>query len=159
MTEGSVVRRATPDDVAAIVRVVNDAFEVERFFKTAPRTDDAGVRALMETGEFLVIVGEDGALDGAVYLSVIGSRGYLGMLSVTPAAQGRGIGRRLHDAAEHQCRAAGCDLLEIHLVDIRPELFSYYERLGFEPNGETRPFPVPQHATQPCHLVVMTKPV
>jgi hypothetical protein len=29
--------------------------------------------------------------------------------------------------------------------------------VGFAHTGETRPFPEPRFATQPCHLLVMTK--
>jgi len=159
MRELTSVRFARPDDADAIVRVVNDAFDIESFFKSAPRTTPEDVRALMRSGQFLVLDCPSGGLAGAVYLSIDGSRGYLGMLSVDPATQGQGIGRLLQNAAEERCRDAGCSLLEIHIVDIRPELKPYYERLGFAANGEVRPFPHPEHATRPCHLIVMTKPL
>ena len=159
MTTPVQVRTAVPADTMAIVRVVNDAFEVESFFKNAKRTDADGVRELMSKGTFLVAGGAGDALIGSVFMSIDGERGYFGMLSVDPASQGGGVGRALQAEVERRCRDAGCRVLEIHVVDLRTELPPYYERLGFNATGETLPFPSPDHATQPCHLVVMSKPL
>jgi len=41
---------------------------------------------------------------------------------------------------------------------VRENLFGYYEKLGFTPYGVV-PFPVPEKARMPLHLVQMTKPL
>jgi ribosomal protein S18 acetylase RimI-like enzyme len=64
-----------------------------------------------------------------------GAVGEITHLLVDPAAQGRGVGRALVDAAVVQCRAAG--LSEVELVT--PPDFAarrFYERLGFVPGED-----------------------
>ena len=162
-------RVATDADVPAIVRVVNRAYHVEAFFLAGSRTTDDDVRARLAqpNAGFLVIDGEEaGALVGAVYVERrdIGSlgghatRGYFGMLSVDPDAQGRGVGRALIDAAEAHCRAAGRRFLDISVVNLRTELPPFYAAFGFAPY-DTAPFPGGEGLKRPAHLVLMTKPL
>jgi hypothetical protein len=44
------------------------------------------------------------------------------------------------------------------VVNVRENLFGDYEKLGFTPYGVV-PFPVPEKARMPLHLVQMTKPL
>ena len=152
-------RLATTDDVPGLVRVINDAYRVEDFFIDGDRTNAADIRdkLAVERGGFLVVDGEaDGWLAAAVYVEIRGGRGYFAMLSVDPRRQGQGLGRMLVSAAEAHCRAAGCDWLDLEIVDLRPELPAFYAPLGFGPIG-TAPFPEPRKLRRPAHLVVMTK--
>ena len=86
------------------------------------------------------------------------SRGYLGLLSVGPDAQGQGHSRLLVAAVEDHCRNAGCSFLDITVVNVRSELFPFYAKLGFAA-FDVLPFPVPELARQPLLLVRMTKPL
>ena len=151
------VRVAASADVDAVVRIVNAAFEVEAFFKRGARTDADDVLARMAKGEFLLVDGPDGVPAATVYMSSDDDKGYLGMLAVDPGRQGRGLGRLLTDAVEARCRAAGCRLVEIHVVNLRQELPAFYERLGYVATGERLPFPDEEHATAPCDMIVMVK--
>jgi len=63
------------------------------------RIDSEKVRALFETGNFLLLY-EAEQLVGCVYVEVKGKRGYLGLLGVRPERQKSGFGRRLTTAAE-----------------------------------------------------------
>jgi GNAT superfamily N-acetyltransferase len=150
------VRTATTADAEAIACVINAAFVVERFFKRGDRTHPGEIAELMMDGEFLVLDGEDATLDAAVFVRPTAPRGYFGMLSVKPALQGHGLARRLIDAAEDRCRRAGAYALDIYVVNLRTELPPYYRRLGYAESG-TLPFPHPEEATQPCHVIVMSK--
>jgi ribosomal protein S18 acetylase RimI-like enzyme len=154
------MRTATAAEAGAVARVINAAFDVERFFKRGERTSPAEVAGLMSVGEFLVLDGDSGgegqALAAAVYVRPSAPRGYFGMLSVDPSLQGRGFARQLIDAAEDRCRRAGAHVLDIYVVNLRPELLPYYRRLGYEESG-TIPFPRPEEASQPCHIIVMSK--
>ena len=150
------VRAAAPDDVPDLVRLINVAFAIERFFKTGDRTTVEEIRDLARRGEFLLLEGAQGSALGCVYWTRDGDDGYFGMLSIDPAHQGRGFGRRLIDAVESRCRAAGCPRIKIHIVNLREELPPLYRRLGYAESG-TRPFPSPEEATLPCHFIVMTK--
>ena len=85
-------------------------------------------------------------------------RGYFGMLSVNPALQGRGLGRRLVDAAENYARAQGCTAMDIRVVNLRTELLPFYRKLGYAETGEVEPVDDPR-ALQPFHFVTMSKPL
>ena len=86
------------------------------------------------------------------------ARGYLGLLAVDPDAQGQGLARKLLAAVEQQCREGGCNFLDITVVNVREDLFPIYATLGFAA-CDVLPFPVPERALQPLHLVKMTKPL
>jgi len=42
-----IVRDAHPDDVAALVNLINQAYIVEQFFVTGPRVSEADILTLM----------------------------------------------------------------------------------------------------------------
>jgi N-acetylglutamate synthase-like GNAT family acetyltransferase len=156
---GPTPREATRQDASAITALVNQAFEIEAFFKRGDRTDVDEIRRMMDAGQFLVIDGQEkGSLGACVYAELNGSSMYFGMLSVNPALQGQGVGRTLIDTVESKARAAGCDRIEIHVVNLRTELVPYYQRLGYVETGRL-PFPDDSKITQPCHFIVMTKPL
>ena len=85
-----------------------------------------------------------------------GDRAYFGMLSIDPARQRQGAGRRLIDAVEARARERGCRFMDIHIVNLREELPPYYRRLGYVESG-TLPFSEPERASRPCFFIVMTK--
>ena len=152
------LRTATPDDAAAIAALINQAFSVERFFIDGERTSTDEIRAMMRKGEFLVLA--DGALAAVVYIELRGERGYFGMLSVDPAQQKRGLGRKLVDIAEQRCREAGCRIMELQTVNLREELPPYYRKLGYVESG-TNPFTekAAERTKLPCHFILMEKPL
>jgi GNAT superfamily N-acetyltransferase len=149
------IRVATADDVEAVARLITLAYRVEDFFIEGDRTAPADIRHRMQHGVFLVLE-LDGALAGAVLVEVRGRTGYFGMLSVDPARQGQGLGRRLIDAAEDWCRTAGCGQMEIEVVSLRTELPPFYERLGYVLTW-TRPFPDRHKSRMACEFLVMRK--
>jgi GNAT superfamily N-acetyltransferase len=146
---------ADHEDAGEIARLVNLAYEVERFFVLGDRTSPDRVRAAMDMGAFLVVRNDSHDIIGCVYVETRDRRGTFGMLAVDPRAQGRGWGGQLIDAAEERARDAGCDTMEIQVVNLREELFPRYWKLGYVAVG-TRPY---EHrpTIQDCHFVVMTK--
>jgi len=145
------------EDAENIARLVNAAFRRERFFIDHDRTNPEKVRELLQKGKFL-LAEEAGALAGCVYVEVRGERGYFGLLAVDPALQRSGLGSLLVAAAEEYCRAAGCQFMDLTIVNLRTELPGFYHRFGYVESG-TLPFPSEQDANQPCHLVRMSKPL
>jgi GNAT superfamily N-acetyltransferase len=150
------LRIATPEEAPALARLINLAFRVELFFKAGERTSAEGVVALMRTGEFLVLDGDDGAPTAVVYVSRNDRRAYFGMLSVEPRLQGQGLAKHIIAEVEDRCRRAGCDAMDIYVVNLRAELPGYYHKLGYVESG-TREFPEPEELIRPCHLIVMSK--
>src|SRR5579863_2566836 len=150
-------RMAEPEDAEDIARLVNAAFRPERFFIDADRTNPEKVRAHLQKGKFL-LVEQAGTLAGCVYVELRGERGYFGLLAVDPEVQRSGLGTRMVAAAEEYCRDAGCQFMDLTIVNLRKELPGFYNRLGYTESG-TLPFPSDQQANQPCHLVKMSKPL
>jgi GNAT superfamily N-acetyltransferase len=154
-------RIASESETAELARLINEAFIVEAFFKIGDRTDVNEIATVMDAGgEFLV---EDEVLPdgrheivGCIYVHCEAERAYFGMLSITPARQRQGLGRRLIDAAEARARERGCRVMDLHIVDLREDLPDYYRRLGYEEHG-TLPFPDGERTTLPCRFIVMSK--
>src|SRR5207245_537390 len=133
------LRTATPSDVDEVARLINAAFRPERFYIDSDRTNPEQVQALFAKAKFLLLF-DDAALVGCVYVELRGERGYFGLLAVDPGRQRAGIGARLIAAAEQECRAAGCRFMDLTLVNLRVELPPYYRRFGYVESG-TLPFP------------------
>jgi len=152
-----LIRRATPDDIPAIVRVINAAYEVERAFIDGERTD-AGEIAAHLAGDVILVLEEDAAVTGCVLVKPHGARGYFGLLSVDPARQGGGRARRLIEAAEAHCRAAGCTVMDLYVVNLREELIPFYRRFGYV-EGETIPWTsgATERLKRPAHFIRFSK--
>jgi N-acetylglutamate synthase-like GNAT family acetyltransferase len=148
-------RRATRSDVTALTALINLAYEVEKFFKIGDRTDEAEVAELLDESVFLVRE-ENGQIVAGVHVLVQGERGYFGLLAVHPARRGERLGARLVAAAEAYCREAGCRAMDLSVVHLRAELPPFYRALGYA-ERTTAPFPHPERANQPCHMIVMSK--
>jgi ribosomal protein S18 acetylase RimI-like enzyme len=148
-------RPASDADVPALVRLINAAFVVEQVVFDGNRVDDLGVRAYMSGGTFLVAE-DSGALAGCVYIETRNDRSYLGLLSVQPARQGAGLGRRLVAAAEALARESGSRAMDLRVISARGELLPFYQRLGYEV-VRTEPFPANLIPKAPAHYILMSK--
>jgi predicted N-acetyltransferase YhbS len=150
------IRLAIEGDFDAVMRLINTAFEVEKFFKAEDRVNAPMLRDYFTKGVFLVSE-DEGQLTGCVFVELKSERAYLGLLSVDPSRQKVGIGRRLTAAAEEFARESGAHFMDITVVNLRTELPPIYEKLGYRVTG-TAPFPGEQMPiTQPCHFICMSK--
>lgn len=145
-------RRASGDDVAAVVALVNSAYRgessragwtTEADFLDGQRTDADEVAQLVAAKDSVILLCcADGALIGSVHLERQGQAAYLGMLVIEPVLQGRGIGKQFMDAAERYARDTwGVARMMMTVIRFRGELIAYYERRGYRRTGERRPFP------------------
>jgi ribosomal protein S18 acetylase RimI-like enzyme len=80
---------------------------------------------------------------GCVELRVQQEKLYLGMLSVKPDTQGKGVGKELMKAAEIHARKNGVSKIFMTVISVRKELIDWYIRHGYQLTGETKPFVVP----------------
>uniref|UniRef100_A0A7S1NIR2 Major facilitator superfamily (MFS) profile domain-containing protein n=1 Tax=Eutreptiella gymnastica TaxID=73025 RepID=A0A7S1NIR2_9EUGL len=146
------VQPADPEDVPVLVAVINEAFMDDAFFKKQAyhdRTNTSDTRARMRNPDtsFLVAKDAQGQVLGAVYVAwnAASQKGLLGQLAVPKASRQRGVGRALVEAAERWCLERNGNKvfdMEVPLVDIRPELFPYFERQGYRAiNKMLFPFP------------------
>jgi predicted N-acetyltransferase YhbS len=152
------IRAAGPEDAEGLVRLINAAFLVERSAFDGDRIDLEGVRGLLDKGMFLVAEQDHSpVVIGCVYVELRGERSYLGLLSVAPELQGKGLGRQLVAAAEEHSRRPGCRAMDLRIVSPRAgDLRPFYERLGYVETG-TAPFPADVPTKVPCHYIVMAK--
>lgn len=146
-------RRATADDVNAIVTLVNSAYRgetsragwtTEADILGGQRTDAEEISRLIEQDDSaLLLCLRSGELIGSVHLERVDvSMAYLGMLVIRPVLQGQGLGRRFLLEAERFVRAEWSTIrMQMQVITLRHELIAYYERRGYRRTGETRPFP------------------
>ena len=151
------IRVATAADADQLIPLINAAFAVETFLK-GPRTDPERLSAVMQKGAILLAEDAGGGIAASVYVELRGNRGYAGMLAVDPARQRTGLGARMMREAEAYLRRHGCNLVDITVLSLRPELPPLYRKLGFVETG-TEPFvyPHPIADGQECHCIVMSK--
>jgi len=151
------VRRATPDDAAALAELVNEAYAIEKSFVEGDRTSEEEIAAMTRAGAggvFLVLE-QAGGLAAAVHLERRGAEAYFGMLSVRPELQGMGLGKRLVRIAEAMAEATGASSMTLRIINLREELGRWYRSLGYREVG-TSPFDH-RRAKRPCHFVDMHK--
>lgn len=110
---------------------------------TGPRTSVAELQSFLDAGDSLLVWRDAGAIRACVRLVPL-REGlvYLGMLTVDPGLQGEGLGKRLLAAAEDYARRElDAARIEMQVFTRRRELLSFYDRRGYRPTGERRPFP------------------
>ncbi len=168
-----LIEKAGLADVPELNILVNSAYRGEESKKGWTTEADLldGIRIDEQTlGKYMadtnVVIlkntDENGKINGSVYLEIRESKLYVGMFSVSPVLQGKGLGRTLLQAAEDYARQIGCTILTMTVISTRLELISWYERRGFTATGEIVPFHdgtkfgVPR---QNIELIVMEKAV
>ena len=149
------IRRANESDVAEIVAVVNNAFQVESGFRSVERTSVEEITRLIKDSVFLVATHND-QIAGAVLVRIKQTIGYFGMLAVQPGMQRLGIGRALLEAAENHCRTHGCIEMTLSTGSFRRELVDRYSRLGYTVTS-AEPAPKDGPYSKPIEIVKMAK--
>jgi len=109
------------------------------------RTDLAALAAILDDpAQQLLMFRDNELVRGCVALADEGDGlAYLGMLTVEPRQQGRGLGKLILSAAEeHAAVDMSANRVEMTVIAQRPELIAWYTRRGYSLTGERRPFPV-----------------
>ncbi|WP_432968395.1 GNAT family N-acetyltransferase [Dactylosporangium sp. CA-233914] len=148
----TVFRTARPEDVPALVDLVQSAYRGDRSragwtteadLLDGQRTDAEMVRAALTGPGNVVLVSEaGGAVVACCQLERRDTYAYFGMFAVDPARQGGGFGAALLAEAE---RYAGDEwaAAEVRMTVIvqREDLIAWYVRHGYTRTGELGPFP------------------
>jgi ribosomal protein S18 acetylase RimI-like enzyme len=147
------IRPATRDDVDIIVHLATAAYRAtgddagwttESHLLDGDRTNPTDVAAAIDDADTRVLVAERAdAVVGVIKVEKRGVDGALfGLFAVDPTTQSGGTGSRLLDAAE---QVAGEEWarswMELEVLRQRTDLQAWYRRRGYEPTGETEPFP------------------
>ena len=140
--------------IIAIIAIMNAAFRgregwsIEGDYIAGERTSESLLREEIAGGALYLLAHDDvtSTLQGCVSLQASSPvKWYLGALTVSPALQNTGFGRKLLEAAEKYAALQGARTIEMTVVNVREALISWYERRGYERTGETRPFPYGDH--------------
>lgn len=166
------IRIAEEKDIPVLATLLNHAYRGERskqgwtseadLFTGEKRTDESTLINLFRkpAAIFLAYVNEEGLILGCVLLHKKESRMYLGMFSVSPMAQGKGIGKKILIAADEYAGKQGCSSIYMTVITVREELIAWYERHGYKRTGTILPFPVDERfgiPTQPLEMLELEK--
>jgi ribosomal protein S18 acetylase RimI-like enzyme len=165
------INPASPPDAPAINHLVNSAYRgdgsrqgwtTEADLLDGTRIDEAAVRQLVARPDTTVLTYREGSeILGCVELRTDGGKLYLGMLTVKPNTQGKGIGKKLMAAADEHARSLGITTIFMTVISVRTELIEWYVRHGYRLTGERKPFVVPDSRwgipKQPLEFVVLEK--
>lgn len=152
MNQDIAISIVNTSDLAALVSLVNSAYRgdysrkgwtTEAELLEGIRTDYKSLLAqINETGQtILKAVDNAGNIIGCVSLQEKSDKMYLGMLTVEPLIQAKGIGKILLNAAEAFATNRNIFRTEMTVISVRSELIAYYQRRGYQLTGEKRAFP------------------
>ena len=159
-------------DISSLVALMDSAYRGENskqgwtseadLFIGEKRTDEATVSNLIRKpgAVFLKYVNDNDIMEGCVFLHKKENRLYLGMFSVSPLAQGKGIGKKLLVAADEYAKKENCSSIYMTVITVRQELITWYERNGYTKTGKVLPFPVDERygvPTRPLEMLVLEK--
>lgn len=146
------LRRATIDDSAALLALIGSAYRgdasragwtSEADLLGGQRIDATMLAAMLaDDKQRLLLIEDADGIAACVNVERRDGCGYVGLVTVRPTGQGRGLGRQLLVAAE-ELIASDWRLpsAEMTVIRQRIELIAWYGRHGYLPTGETRPFP------------------
>ncbi|KAA8497711.1 hypothetical protein FVE85_5296 [Porphyridium purpureum] len=144
------------DELAALVNRCyrsTDSWTHEAQLIAGLRVTRERLRMYMDDRDVVLFVGELGGRivasvkTGAVRDTVIGPlpperapAGYIGLLSVEPVLQSRGLGRALVLFAEQFCRQQlGLHRMALDVLEPRADIIAWYTRLGYQLGTARRP--------------------
>jgi len=135
-------RRAQPDDLPAIVVLLaNDVLGQQREDASSPpnrKYVDAFQAILADPNQLQVVATMNDEVIGTLQLTFIPGlarigawRGQIEAVRIAETHRGSGVGQQMFEWAIEQCRARGCNLVQLTTDKARPDAHRFYERLGF----------------------------
>ena len=133
------IRPATEADLAAVERVVRDAYRVyiPRIGKPpGPMLDDYAAR--IRDGSLSVLEDGDGAVAGILLLLAKAGHLFLLNIAVHPDFQGQGFGHLLMAFAEQEAKERGLAEIRLYTHARMTENIAMYARMGFVETGRAQ---------------------
>jgi ribosomal protein S18 acetylase RimI-like enzyme len=171
---GLTIVTATINDIPQLLSLVNSAYRGEDskkgwtteafLLEGNQRIDEATLEQMMQLpgARIKKCLTDSGQLVGCVYLEPQAKELYVGLLTVSPLIQTRGIGKTLLKAAEEYASEQGCTGIAMTVISLRQELIDWYLRRGYQLTGEVKPFPTNNKfgtPIRPLAFVVLKKTV
>ena len=165
------IEKAIPRDASRLSELVNSAYRgdyarqgwtTEADLLDGTRTDAAAIgEVIARPGTVILKYVEGDRILGCVELAIEDNYLYLGMLTVEPNLQGKGIGKILLQAAEEFAAQQGCPKIYMTVITVRSELIQWYQRHGYVDSGKRKPFsfsdPRFGQPRQPLEFMIMEK--
>jgi ribosomal protein S18 acetylase RimI-like enzyme len=125
------LRRATPDDLAALIALQLAAYAENRaVLGLEPVPLQWDYRKIMADKEVWLSEGEAG-LDGALILDPRADYLEVASIATLPSARGRALGRRLLAAADERARSLRLDTIRLYTGEKMVKNIDWYQRCGF----------------------------
>lgn len=168
-----MIAPATERDIPSLNILVNSAYRgdssKEGWTTEADLLDGIRINEEMLTGllqqpnSIILKYTEEDKIVGCVHLKKEDDKIYLGMLTVSPKLQNKGIGKILLTAAEEEARKRNCSVVFMSVISIRTELINWYKKHGYYNTGKVKSFPennsrfgIPK---QPLQFIILEKEV
>lgn len=135
-------RQAIPADLPAIIALLAvDILGQQREDPSRPpnpRYVDAFEAILADPNQLQAVAVLGNEVIGALQLTFIPGlarigawRGQIEAVRIAEAHRSSGVGQQMFEWAIAQCKARGCDLVQLTTDKARPDAHRFYERLGF----------------------------
>jgi GNAT superfamily N-acetyltransferase len=159
MMAGSLnFRLATVEDAVPLERLINTAFRDDKTTQVFLSNDHAGIdvtdvqtiMAKIKQPDCAVLAATNPSTGAIVAHCAVRkldvNRAWFGMLAVDVSCQKLGVGSQVIAWAEQYARREwGSPRMEFDVVNTRSELIAWYQHHGYQPTGETTPFPYDHH--------------
>lgn len=133
-----IIENASLNHIIDIFKLVNESYRIEKgdvgeAFKNCDRyLNIEEVREGFKCGFYLVCrKKQDNEIVGCVYYKVRGGVGECGPFAVDIGYQNFGVGLMLLSELEVRLKEQGCEIVEIHVINIRKNLIEFYNKRGF----------------------------
>ena len=146
-----MVTIATEKDIPELNVLINSAYRgdsskqgwtTEADLLGGIRTDEESLKEMMQNPDASILkYEEENKILACVYLKKEDNKLYLGMLTVSPQLQNKGIGKILLKASEDEAQKKNCDAIFMTVISQRTELINWYKKHGYVDTGKKKPFP------------------
>jgi GNAT superfamily N-acetyltransferase len=140
-----ILRDARRDEVPLIIRMLaDDALGAARERLEEPQIYlDAFDRLAADPNNRLLVAEQDGEIVGTLQLTFLhglsrqgATRALIEAVRVNAPWRGKGVGRRMIEAAIDMARAQGCAMVQLTTDKSRKDAHRFYESLGFVASHE-----------------------
>jgi ribosomal protein S18 acetylase RimI-like enzyme len=155
-----ITRDATIGDINDLYRIIQAAYRTnngwtnEAKLVSGERVTKDELRAIIQKGhDPLIVAVDDGKVVGCISaeashlhpsLQLPDYSALIGLFSVDPELQSRGIGRLLFNACiDHVKTTWKCKYAVLWVIETRSDLLKWYEKMGFKFTGDLRDFVMP----------------
>ena len=146
---------ANPEHIDELCQLVNFSYRgefsrlgwtTEADLLEGQRTDPHMLRELMTPPDQVILMASDPEHEHRIVGCMHLKKNFpdscqLGMLSVKPDLQNKGVGRQLLDEAEAWARSWSGKEMSLLIIQTRREVIDWYVRRGYKLNGEKKDFP------------------